>query len=252
MPALDPHEQARSEVFRIAVLWYAGTTTEPLTGTDAALATLRERGRRLLGGAAAPQPRSALLAERGETVAAERDLTRARELFAGLGATAAASATETELARIALIRGDLPDVPGAARRDRRSATSRRGSPPSWRCCGPRPPRQRALRGESLQALGEAQAVWKRSGRDDHGGRLEAIRLTLLAGDALGARALALQTQRSFAAQRRHVYARPRRRPGAGGRDRGRGRAPVRVCARAAAPPRPSPAPAGRQRRGAPS
>ncbi len=46
---------------------------------------------------------------------------------------------------------------------------------------------------------------ERSGRDDHGGRLEAIRLTLLAGDATGARTLALQTQRSFAAQGRHVY-----------------------------------------------
>ena len=36
--ALDPHEQARSEVFRVGVLWYAGTTTEPLAGTDVALA----------------------------------------------------------------------------------------------------------------------------------------------------------------------------------------------------------------------
>ena len=33
--ALDRHEQARSEVFRIGVIWYAGTTAEPLTGTDA-------------------------------------------------------------------------------------------------------------------------------------------------------------------------------------------------------------------------
>jgi hypothetical protein len=41
---LDRHERARSEVFRIAVLWYGGTTTAPLTGTDAALATLREQG----------------------------------------------------------------------------------------------------------------------------------------------------------------------------------------------------------------
>jgi len=41
---LDPHEQARSEVFRIGVLWFAGTTTDTLEGTDGALATLRERG----------------------------------------------------------------------------------------------------------------------------------------------------------------------------------------------------------------
>ena len=55
--ALDPHEQARSEVFRIGVLWYAGTTTEPLAGTDAALAMLRQRGDAFWEGAAAPQPR---------------------------------------------------------------------------------------------------------------------------------------------------------------------------------------------------
>jgi hypothetical protein len=63
-----------------------------------------------------------------------------------------------------------------------------------------------LRGEALQALSEAQDRWKRAGRDDHEGRLEAIRLMLLAGDAAAAQALVLQTQRSFAAQGRQVYA----------------------------------------------
>ena len=202
--ALDRHEQARSEVFRIGVLWYAGTTAEPLTGTDAALAILRKHGD-VFWEAQLLRNRGAFLAERGETVAAEADLTRARELFAGLGATAAAFATQIELARSPLIRGDLPTC--LARLDAIDA----------RDVSPRITAELSLvraqataiahlRSEALQALSEAQAVWERSGRDDHGGRLEAIRLTLLAGDATSGRTLALQTQRSFAAQRRHVYA----------------------------------------------
>jgi hypothetical protein len=201
--ALDPHEQARTEVFRIGVLWFAGTTTEPLKGADRALVELRQH-QDTFWEAQLLRNRGALLAERGQTVAAERDLLRARELFAELGATSAAFAVETELARSALARGDLPEC--LARIDAIDA-------------GDMSPRVAAelpllraqatatghLRGESLQALSEAQAAWKRLGRDDHGGRLEAIRLTLLSGDAGDARRLALETQRSFAAQHRHVY-----------------------------------------------
>ena len=62
-----------------------------------------------------------------------------------------------------------------------------------------------LRNEALQALTESERIRKRSGRDDHESRLEAIRLTLLAGDATAAHALALKTQRTFAAQRRSVF-----------------------------------------------
>lgn len=201
--ALDEHEQARSEVFRIGVLWYSGTTTESLTRTDRALAMLRKRGDAFWE-AQLLRNRGAFLAERGETVAAERDLTRARELFAGIGASAAAVATEIELVRTPLIRGDLPE--GLARLDAIDT-------------GDVSPRIAAelsllraqataiarLRHESLEALREAELGWKRAGRDDHEGRLETIRLTLLAGDATRARTLALQTQRSFAAQQRHVY-----------------------------------------------
>jgi CHAT domain len=202
--ALDPHEQARSEVFRIALLWYAGSTTVPLETTERALATLRRRGdvfweARLL------RNRGGLLAERGDAAAAERDLIRAGELYIELGASAAAIATESQLARVALIRGDLPEclsrldavesqdvAPLAAAelaliRAQASASAR-------------------LRGESLAALEQARALWARASRDDHVGRLEAIRLTLLAGDAPAARALALRTQRSFAAQHREVAA----------------------------------------------
>lgn len=202
--ALDPHERARSEVFRIGVLWYAGTTTEPLTGTEDALAELRERGDAFWE-AQLLRNRGGLLTERGETFAAERDLTRARELFAGIGATAAAFATEIELAGNALRRGDLPTC--LARLD--AIDARDVSPrisAELSLLRAQATAAARLRGEALQALSEAQAGWKRAGRDDHGGRLEAIRLMLLAGDAPGARALAIRTQRSFAAQRRQVYA----------------------------------------------
>ena len=200
---LDAHEQARSEVFRVAVLWYAGTT-EPLAGVEGALATLREHGDSFWE-AQLLRNRGGLLLERGQTRAAERDLIRARELFAGLGSTSAALAVETELARIALTRGDLPaclarvdgiDLHDVSPRVAAELSLLRAQATA----------SARLRGESLQALGEAQAMWKRSGHDDYLARLEAVRLRLLAGDAIGARALALQTERSFAAQQRVVYA----------------------------------------------
>ena len=202
--ALDQHEQARSEVFRIGVLWYAGTTAETLRGTEAALATLRAHGDAFWE-AQLLRNRGGLLAERGETDAAERDLTRARELFEGLGAKAAAFAIEGELAHNALMRGDLPEC--LARLD--AIDTRDVSP---RLAGElsllraQATATAHLRSEAFEALSEAQALWRRSGLEDHGGRLQAIRLELLAGDAAGARRLAVQAQRSFAAQRRHVYA----------------------------------------------
>ncbi|HUA03754.1 MAG TPA: CHAT domain-containing protein [Solirubrobacteraceae bacterium] len=201
--ALDPHERARSEVFRVAVLWYAGTTTEPLTGTEAALATLREHGDAFWE-AQLLRNRGGVLAERGQTVAAERDLVRARDLFAELGATSAALAVETELARTALIRGDLPEC--LARLD--AIDTRNVSPrivSELSLLRAQATAAARLRGEALAALSDAEEMKRRSGRDDHGGRLEAIRLMLLAGNPTGARTLALQTQRSFAAQGRRVY-----------------------------------------------
>ena len=65
--ALDPQEQARSEVFRIGILFWAGTTIEPLAGTDAALAVLRKRGDAFWEGQVL-RNRGALLMDRGETV----------------------------------------------------------------------------------------------------------------------------------------------------------------------------------------
>ncbi|MCL2418571.1 MAG: CHAT domain-containing protein [Conexibacteraceae bacterium] len=202
--ALDPLEQARSEVFRVAVLWLAGSATVPLEATDRALATLRRHGDRSWE-ARLLRNRGGLLAERGDTIAAKRDLTRARHLLTELGAHAAAIATESELARVALIRGDLPECLSrldavespdlAALAAAELALIRAQATSAAR-----------LRLESLEALNRAQSLWTRARRDDHVGRLEAIRLTLLAGDARAARELAQRTRRSFAAQHREVAA----------------------------------------------
>jgi hypothetical protein len=202
--SLDPHEQARSEVFRIGVLWYAGTATESLAGTDRALETLRREGDTFWE-AQLLRNRGGLLAERGDAAAAEPDLVRARDLFAGIGARAAAFATESQLVRIALTRGDLPE--SLARLDAIDADD----------VSPRIVAEHELLraqtlatahlwSEALQALAQAQVIWKRAARDDHEGRLEVIRLTLLAGDPVRAQALAVQAQRSFAAQHRQLYA----------------------------------------------
>ena len=202
--SLDPHEQARSEVFRIGVLWYAGDSTGSLAGADQALRTLR-RKQDTFWEAQLLRNRGGLLAERGNITMAEADLSRARDLFASIGAKAATFVMESELARIADARGDLPGC--LARLDAID-----GSELSVRTRAvheilrARTLATAHLWTEALEALEHAEAIWKRSARDDHEGRLEVIRLTLLAGDPVRARALALRAQRSFAAQGRHLHA----------------------------------------------
>ncbi len=201
---LDRHEQARSEVFRIIIHVYAGSDVSVLAGTDAALRTLRRADDRFWE-AQLLRNRGVLLAERGAIAEAEPDLVRARDLFAMSGANAGALSIELQLARIELTRGDLPaclarldaidaDVLPAvdhAERDLLRAQALAAG---------------RLVSEALEALKAAQAGWQRAGREDHEGRLEMIRLTLLAGDPVTARAAALRAQRSFAAQRRPLYA----------------------------------------------
>jgi hypothetical protein len=202
--ALDPLEQARSEVFRVAVLWLAGSATVPLESTDRALVTLR-RHRDPFWEARLLHNRGGLLAERGDSAAAERDLTRARQLFAELDATAAALRLDCELARVALIRGDLPQC--LARLDAvESHEVAALAAAELALIRAQATAAARLRAESLASLERAQMLWTVASRDDHVGRLEAIRLTLLAGDAPAARELALRTRRSFAAQRREVSA----------------------------------------------
>ena len=202
--SLDPLEQARSEVFRIGVLWYAGDSTQPLAGSDRALTTLRREGDTFWE-AQLLRNRGGLLAERGDLGVAEPDLVRARDLFAGIGAKAAAFAMESELARIAYARGDIP---GCLARldaiDTRELSARTAA--VHEILRARTLATAHLWTEALEALEQAQAIWRRSARDDHEGRLEVIRLTLLAGDPVRARALALRAQRSFAAQHRQLHA----------------------------------------------
>ncbi|HWF36300.1 MAG TPA: hypothetical protein VG295_13060, partial [Solirubrobacteraceae bacterium] len=200
---LDPHEQARSEVFRIGILWYAGRPAESFAETDRALATLRRHGDAFWE-AQLLRNRGGLLAERGDASAAERDLLRARDLFAGLGARSAAFAAESQLVRIALARGDLPEC--LARLDAIEV----GDVSALGTAELELLRAQALAAarlwsEARQALKQAQSIWQRAARDDHVGRLEGIRLTLLAGDGPGAQALALQAQRSFSAQHRPLH-----------------------------------------------
>jgi hypothetical protein len=201
---LDVHEQARSEVFRVGILVYAGETGVSLAGTDGAVATLRTHGDAFWE-AQLLRNRSFVLAERGETAAAEADLTRSHELFRGLGADAAARAAEVQLVRIALTRGDLPAALARldAIHDDGVMTLNAAELELLRA---RALVTAQLWSEARQALERARPIWERSGRDEHEARLDMVRLTMLAGDSAEAQRLALRAQRSFAAQRRHLHA----------------------------------------------
>ena len=202
--ALDPHEQARTEVFRLAIHYYAGSEGDVLTGAEAAASTLRRAGDSFWE-AQLLRNRGVLLAERGAVDAAEPDLERARDLFAAVGASAGALSIELQLARIQLARGDIPaclarlDVIDDALLPAIDHAERDLLRAQALAAG-------RLFSEALDALAAAQTSWRRAARDDHEGRIEMIRLTLLAGDPAAARAAAVQAQRSFAAQRRPVYA----------------------------------------------
>lgn len=201
--SLEPLELARTEVFRISVLGNAGRLPASLSASDRALEVLRREGdaiweARLL------KNRGLQLAFRGDAIAAEADLARARDLYASLGATEASFAAQFELAGIALTRGDLPAC--LARLDAIEAERV-------------PPRQRAgfellraqaltagrLTSEARDALELARQIWRRAGIDDPHERLEVIRLTLVGGNPTQAYALAAAARRSFAAQHRDVY-----------------------------------------------
>ncbi|HTX09950.1 MAG TPA: CHAT domain-containing protein [Solirubrobacteraceae bacterium] len=201
--SLEGLELARSEVFRLGVLVISGRTTESSLGTDRALETLRREGdtiweARLL------RNRGTLQAERGDLAAAESDLIRARDLYAELGATEAAFSADVQLTRIELARGDLPAC--LARLDAIGG----GDISPWNGAELESLRAKALaagrlRSEALHALALAEKIWRRSRIDDYEGRLEAVRLTLLAGDPVTARALAREAQRSFVAHGRQVH-----------------------------------------------
>jgi CHAT domain len=201
--SMDRLELARSEVFRLGILVLSGRTTESSLGTDRALETLRDAGdgiweARLL------RNRGTMQAERGDLAAAKADLVRARDLYASLGASEAAFGADLQLARVDLAKGDLPAC--LARLDAIGG----GDISTWNSGELELLRAKALAGarlrsEALHALALAEAIWRRSRIDDYEGRLEAIRLTLLAGDPVAARALARRAQRSFVAHGRHAH-----------------------------------------------
>ncbi|HWH09642.1 MAG TPA: CHAT domain-containing protein [Solirubrobacteraceae bacterium] len=200
---LDDLELARSEVFRIAVLGLAGRAPTRLESSDRALEILRREGdaiweARLL------KNRGVLLAERGDADAAEPDLTRARDLYASLGATESALGAEYELARVALTRGDLPGC--LARLDAIDAADVSALHNSaLELLRAKALVAGRLMAEARHALDAAQEIWRRAGIEDPEGRLEVVRLTLLAGDPAAARVLSERARRSFAASRRPVY-----------------------------------------------
>jgi hypothetical protein len=195
-------ERARSEVSRIAVFHLAGRVVDTAE-SDRAVASLRRAGdlnweARLL------KNRGFSLAERGDADAAERDLVRARDLYATLGATTAAIGADYELARIELIRGDLPaclvrldaiDAPSIPARHRSALELLRAKALV----------SARLTREARQSLELAQSLWREAGIEDPEGRLDVVALTLLAGDAAAALELALQAQRSFGARGRATY-----------------------------------------------
>ena len=139
---------------------------------------------------------------------------RARDLFAREGATAAVLAHELQLARVAWLRGDLPacmaQLDAAERRELAPADAA-----ELELLRAQTLAAAQLWTEARESLARARAYWRRHARDDHGGRLEAIRLTLLGGDAGSARA-----SHADAALLRGAGSRAARRPRGGPRARG--------------------------------
>jgi tetratricopeptide (TPR) repeat protein len=186
--SMDPHELARTEVFRISAHHVAGLPLERIDETERALATLRRADDRIWE-ARLLNNRGLIMARRGDTARAESDLVRARDLYAGLNAHEAAFATGLNLIRVPLARGDLPLA--LARLD--AIGPERLAPGN--VCDLEMLRAEVLAAarvmdEALRALQRAQAVWRRRGIEDPDAALEAIRLTQLAGDPRQALALA--------------------------------------------------------------
>ena len=199
----DAHELARSQVFRIAFRILAGRPPDPVGDSDRALKTLQAHDDRIWE-ARLRRNRGLLFADRGDIRLAEDDLTRARDLYASLGANEAAAGTAIELARVALARGDLPD--GLARLDRIDPAS---IPPAQRAdlemLRARALAAAHLTGEALAALSAAQTIWTRWRVAEPEGRLEAVRLTLLAGDPRDAQRLARSASAWFGRHDSPIY-----------------------------------------------
>lgn len=199
-------DRARAEVVRLAVIGRTGTVPGSLAPAGRALRLLRRHGdaiweARLLNN------RGFLLAEAGDHSAATADLSRARQLYASLGATLAVSVIEVLLARSMLATGDIVSC-----LEHLDAVDPASLAPHARA-RLELSRAEALVGarlleEASAALNRALAIWDAAAGDDAAakGRLEAARLMLLAGDAESARVLAAGLVRSLAARGQPVYA----------------------------------------------
>jgi hypothetical protein len=199
----DEHELARTYVFRVAIAMIGGRIAPPRADTDRAIATLSAAGDRLWE-ARLLRNRGSLAAERGDATAADSDLTLARDLFFSLGAREAAFATELQLVRVDLSRGDLPAC--LARLD--AIDSSDVSPANAteiELIRALVLASARLMDEALISLRRAQEVWRRRRFDDMEGRLEIARLTLLAGDATAARSLARSARTRFARRGADIY-----------------------------------------------
>ena len=196
--SMDAHELARTEVFRISARHVAGLPLGRIDATERALATLRRADDRIWE-ARLLNNRGLSLALRGDTARAESDLARARDLYLGLGAREAAFATELNLIRTTLARGELPlalkrlDAIGPEQ----VAPYNVGDLEMLRAEVLAAAR---VMDEALQALERSQVVWRRRRTDYPDEALEAIRLTLLAGDPTRALALARRTAARFRAR----------------------------------------------------
>ncbi|HEX5195254.1 MAG TPA: CHAT domain-containing protein [Solirubrobacteraceae bacterium] len=184
----DEHELARTYVFRVAVTMIGGRAPPPRAETDRALATLRAADDPLWE-ARLLRNRGTISAVHGDALAAEADLARACELFASLGVREAAFATELELVRVDLDRGDLPAC--LARLDAIATTDvSPANAAEIELVRALVLASARLMDEALESLRRAQDTWRRVGFDDFEEQLTIVRLTLLAGDAALARRLA--------------------------------------------------------------
>jgi hypothetical protein len=196
--SMDAHELARTEVFRISAHHVAGLPPERIDETERALATLRRANDRIWE-ARLLNNRGLILALRGETTRAESDLARAHDLYVGLSAHEAAFATELNLIRVTLARGDLPLA--LARLD--AIGPERVAPAN--VCDLEMLRAEVLAAarvmdEALRALNRAQAMSRRRRIENPDDALEAIRLTQLAGDPTQALVLARRHAARFLAR----------------------------------------------------
>jgi hypothetical protein len=199
----DEHELARTYVFRTAVAMIGGRAAPPRTETDRAIATLRAHDDPLWE-ARLLRNRGTYAAARGDTDAAAADLERARHLLTSVGAVQAAVATELQLVRVGLGRGDLPAC--LARLD----TFGTGDVSPANAAEIEIVRALVLAtarlmGEALDALRRANEISRRVQFDEIEEHLEIVRLTLLAGDARSAAELARRARRLFARRGTELY-----------------------------------------------